>query len=340
MHAIDTLKGSGAGSDAARAGAADPPRTAQRGTAATIGTAELPPAIRIAGVRRSFRDEDGERLVALDEFDLTVASREVIAIIGPNGCGKSTLLRVVGGLLPVDAGVVEIEGRPVSGPDPSTGFVFQEPRLLPWRDTLSNVAYPLELVGEPRADRERRAHELLRLVGLDGFAFARPFQLSGGMRQRVAIARALALGPSVLLLDEPFSALDALTRERFDIELMKVWERTATTVLLVTHSIPEAVLLADRTIVLSLRPGRIVGEVPSPLGRPRSLRDLASRELAEAAARIRELLGLPGDPDPDPTVVLHQRPDHHHPHHPPTTDRDVPRVVEPAGPRLDDGDDR
>jgi ABC-type nitrate/sulfonate/bicarbonate transport system ATPase subunit len=331
MHAIDTLKSLGA-----RPGVAELPAPAGSPPAGATDTA---PAIRLAGVRRSFQDEDGERLVALDGLELTVAPREVIAIIGPNGCGKSTLLRVVGGLLAVDAGVVEIEGRPVSGPDVSTGFVFQEPRLLPWRDALSNVAYPLELVGRPRADRERRAHELLRLVGLGGFASARPFQLSGGMRQRVAIARALALGPSVLLLDEPFSALDALTRERFDIELMKVWERTSTTVLLVTHSIPEAVLLADRTIVLSRRPGRIVGEVQAPLGRPRSLRDLTSPELAEAAARIRELLGLPGDPDPDPEVVLHEHPDHHHPHHPPAIGRDSTRVADPVRPGPDDGED-
>jgi NitT/TauT family transport system ATP-binding protein len=268
------------------------------------GSAETSAAIQLSGVRRTFAAGDGERLVALDGIDLRVARREVVAIIGPNGSGKSTLLRVVGGLLAADAGRVEVEGRPVVGPDRAIGFVFQEPRLLPWRDALSTVAYPLELAGEARAPREARAHDLLRLVGLDGFASARPHQLSGGMRQRVAIARALALGPSVLLLDEPFSALDALTRERFDIELLRVWERTATTVLLVTHSIPEAVLLADRTIVLSHRPGRIVAEVPSPLGRPRRLEDLASPELTATAARIRELLGPLGDPDPDPAAIL------------------------------------
>jgi NitT/TauT family transport system ATP-binding protein len=266
-----------------------------------------PAAIHLVGVRRTFAGGDGETLVALDGIDLQVARREVVAIIGPNGSGKSTLLRVVGGLLAADAGSVEVEGRPVTGPDRAIGFVFQEPRLLPWRDALSNVAYPLELAGAARAPREARAHDLLRLVGLDGFASARPNRLSGGMRQRVAIARALALGPSVLLLDEPFSALDALTRERFDIELLRVWERTATTVLLVTHSIPEAVLLADRTIVLSHRPGRIVAEVPSPLGRPRRLEDLASPELAATAARIRMLLGPLGDPDPDPGAILRAR---------------------------------
>ena len=213
------------------------------------------PAIRLAGVRRTFEAPGGDTLVALDSLDLDVAPNEVVAFVGPNGSGKSTLLRVIGGLLAADVGTVEIDGRPVVGPDPAVGFVFQEPRLLPWRDVRSNVAYPLELAGTPRSEREPRANELLRLVGLDGFAQARPARLSGGMRQRVAIARALALGPSILLLDEPFSALDELTRERFDIELLELWQKTSTTVVLVTHSMTEAVFLADRVVVLSPRPG-------------------------------------------------------------------------------------
>jgi NitT/TauT family transport system ATP-binding protein len=248
------------------------------------------PAIRLAGVRRTFSAPDGGRLVALDAVDLAVAPREIVAIIGPNGCGKSTLLRIVGGLLAADAGAVEIDGRPVVGPDRAVGFVFQEPRLLPWRDVRSNVAYPLELAGVGREARETRADALLDLVGLVGFGAARPHRLSGGMRQRAAIARALALEPSVLLLDEPFSALDALTRERFDIELLDIWARTAATVVLVTHSIPEAVLLADRTIVLSRRPGRVVATVVSGLGRPRTLADLGDPMLTAAATRIRAAL--------------------------------------------------
>ncbi len=263
-----------------------------------------PPAIRLAGVRRTFTAADGTALVALDGLDLEVAPHEVVAVIGPNGSGKSTLLRIVGGLLAADAGTVEVEGRTVTGPDRAVGFVFQEPRLLPWRDALANVAYPLELAGTPRDEREVRALEMLRLVGLAGFAPARPHRLSGGMRQRVALARALALRPSVLLLDEPFSALDALTRERFDIELLGLWEKTATTVVLVTHSISEAVLVADRTVVLSARPGRVATIVPSGLPRPRRLDDLASPALAAAAATIRAALGRPGDPDPDPATVL------------------------------------
>ena len=265
-----------------------------------------PPAIRLAGVRRTFMAADGSTLVALDGFDLDVAAHEIVAIIGPNGSGKSTLLRVVGGLLSADTGTVEVEGRPVTGPDRAVGFVFQEPRLLPWRDALGNVAYPLELAGTPRAEREARGTEILRMVGLEGFAAARPHRLSGGMRQRVALARALALGPSILLLDEPFSALDALTRERFDIELLGRWEKTATTVVLVTHSIAEAVLLADRTIVLSPRPGRVAAIVRSPLARPRRLEDLDSPALAAAAAEVRAALGRSGDhagSDADPEPV-------------------------------------
>ncbi len=268
------------------------------------------PAIRLTGVRRTFAAPDRGRLVALDGIDLEVAPREIVAIIGPNGSGKSTLLRIVGGLLAADAGTVEIDGRPVVGPDRAVGFVFQEPRLLPWRDVRSNVAYPLELAGVERAAREARADALLGLVGLDGFAAARPHRLSGGMRQRAAIARALALEPSVLLLDEPFSALDALTRERFDIELLDIWARTAATVVLVTHSIPEAVLLADRTVVLSRRPGRVVATVTSGLGRPRTLADLGDPALTAAAARIRAALeddagsGAGGDPDADSATVV------------------------------------
>jgi NitT/TauT family transport system ATP-binding protein len=258
------------------------------------------PAIRLAGVRRTFEAPGGTSLVALDGVDLEVAPNEVVALIGPNGCGKSTLLRVIGGLLAADGGTVEVEGRTVAGADPAVGFVFQEPRLLPWRDVLSNVAYPLELAGTPRPEREARAHELLRLVGLGGFARVRPTRLSGGMRQRVAIARALALGPSILLLDEPFNALDELTRERFDIELLDLWQKTSTTVVLVTHSMTEAVFLADRVIVLSPRPGRVVTVVVSPLGRPRQLADLGSPATAEAAAMVRTALGDLRDLTADP----------------------------------------
>ena len=176
-------------------------------------------AIELQGISRSF-DIAGAPLHVLDALDLRVAEREIVAIVGPNGCGKSTLLRVISGLLPPDHGQVLAFDSTVAGPEPRIGLVFQEPRLLPWRDVLDNVAFPLELAGVPRGEREERARDALRLTGLESFAEAYPDQLSGGMAQRAALARALAPEPDVLLLDEPFSALDAMTRERLDDELL------------------------------------------------------------------------------------------------------------------------
>jgi ABC-type nitrate/sulfonate/bicarbonate transport system ATPase subunit len=260
------------------------------------------PAVEVRGVAVSFPGVDG-RLVALEGFDLRVEPREVVALIGPNGSGKSTLLRVIDGLLVPDAGRVLVGGRPVDGPDASVGFVFQEPRLLPWRDTLDNVAYPLELAGMAERPRRERAAELLHMVGLERAAHLRPHELSGGMRQRAAIARALALGPSVLLLDEPFSALDALTRERFNIELLKLWERTSTTIVVVTHSISEAVFLADRVVVLSPRPGHVIAEVASPLPWPRRIVDLDDAVVAETSREIRRHLGWSGEEGERPSEL-------------------------------------
>jgi NitT/TauT family transport system ATP-binding protein len=224
-----------------------------------------------------------------------VPAGTVLAVIGPNGSGKSTLLRLLGGLLRPGGGSVAIDDQEIAGPDPRIGFVFQEPRLLPWRDVLGNVAFPLEVSGRPPAERLARARRLLELVGLRAFARARPHELSGGMRQRVALARALALDPELLLLDEPFSALDALTRERFNVELLGLWARTKTTIVLVTHSIPEAVFLADRVVVLSPRPGRVVTDVPVDLPRPRRLGDLDAAGVSRAAQRIRAHLAEPVD---------------------------------------------
>jgi NitT/TauT family transport system ATP-binding protein len=226
----------------------------------------------------------------LGGIDLAVARGSVVALVGPNGCGKSTLLRVIAGLLPAAGGTVAVDGAAVRGPDPRVGLVFQEPRLLPWRTALDNVAFPLEVGGRPPADRRARARDLLRLVGLADWADARPGELSGGMRQRVAIARALALEPSVLLLDEPFSALDALTRERFNLELLRLWERIGATIVLVTHSIPEAVFLADRVVVLTPRPAVVEADIPIDLPRPRQLADLDAAVVTRTAAEIRTLL--------------------------------------------------
>jgi NitT/TauT family transport system ATP-binding protein len=224
---------------------------------------------------------------ALDGFRVAVERGEVVAIIGPNGCGKSTFLRVAAGLLAPQRGSVTLDDRPIDGPDARVGLVFQEPRLLPWRSVADNVAYPLELAGWPRERRDERLAALLELVGLSDSAGARPSQLSGGMRQRAAIARALALEPEVLLLDEPFSALDALTRERFNLELLELWDRTGSTIVIVTHSIPEAILLADRVVVMTPRPGRVAAIVPILAPRPRFLELLDGAIVSQAAAEIR-----------------------------------------------------
>ncbi len=241
--------------------------------------------IRVDDVSLTFRG--ARTTTALEHLSLEVGPREVVALIGPNGCGKSTLLRILAGLIAPDAGSVSIDGRRVTGPDPSIGLVFQEPRLLAWRSVDDNVRFPMELAGWPRDRQAARSAELLGLVGLGDVAGARPSTLSGGTRQRVAIARALALEPAALLLDEPFSALDALTRERFNAELLTLWQRTGTTIVLVTHSIPEAVFLADRVIVLSPRPGRVVADVRVELPRPRRLADLDTASAGRIAAEIR-----------------------------------------------------
>lgn len=250
------------------------------------------PAIALEGLGFAFEGPSG-RLPVLDGIDLAVAPGEVVSIVGPNGSGKSTLLRIVAGLLVPGRGTIRAAGRPIDGPDTAVALAFQEPRLLPWRSALDNVTYPLELAGIPEAARRERGRDLLRLVGVDEFAAARPHELSGGLRQRVAIARALARDPSILLLDEPFSALDALTRERFDVELLRLWQRTGTTIMVVTHDVREALFLADRVVVLTERPARIAGEVRSPLPRPRTIHDLDSAALASAAMEVRGLLGWP-----------------------------------------------
>jgi NitT/TauT family transport system ATP-binding protein len=230
--------------------------------------------------------------VALDGMSLEVSGGEIVALIGPNGCGKSTFLRVATGLLRPERGRVALDAVPITEPDSRIGLVFQEPRLLPWRSVADNVTYPLELDGWSRARRAARLGELLDLVGLGGSSGLRPAQLSGGMRQRAALARALALSPDVLLLDEPFSALDALTRERFNLELLRLHEQTGTTVVIVTHSIPEAILVADRVIVMTPRPGRVAGEVRIDAPRPRSLELLDQALVSQAATEIRAHLEL------------------------------------------------
>jgi NitT/TauT family transport system ATP-binding protein len=228
--------------------------------------------------------------VAVEAIDLDVEAGQIVSLIGPNGGGKSTLLRVIAGLLRPDRGQVLLDREPIRGPDPRIGLVFQEPRLLPWRSAARNVAYPMELAGWDQARRTSRVAELLATVGLSGASDRVPAALSGGMRQRAALARALALEPRVLLLDEPFSALDALTRERFNVELLGLWGRTRTTIVVVTHSIQEAVFLGDRVVVLSGRPGRVVADISVKLPRPRTLDQLDEAIVSATAREIRAYL--------------------------------------------------
>jgi NitT/TauT family transport system ATP-binding protein len=247
--------------------------------------------IELRDISVSFPAGRHDRLIALDGVNLAVEPGQIVALIGPNGSGKSTLLRVIAGLLAPDAGSAAIDGRPIDGPDARVGLVFQEPRLLPWRTTASNVAYPLELAGVAPPARAAKVHELLATVGLEAAAAQIPSQLSGGMRQRAALARTLALEPEVLLLDEPFSALDELTRERLNLELLAITTRTPTTVVVVTHSVQEAIFLADRVVVLSARPGRVVADLQVSLLRPRSLGDLDAAVVSSTARQIRTALG-------------------------------------------------
>jgi NitT/TauT family transport system ATP-binding protein len=213
----------------------------------------------------------GDGLRALEGVSFAVQPQEFVCVIGPSGCGKSTLLKVLAGLLTPTEGSVSFDGAPLTGPSDRISLVFQKANLMPWRSVLANVALPLELQDVNAIEIRRRAQELIDLVGLVGFEHALPHDLSGGMEQRVAIARALVTHAEVLLLDEPFGSLDALTRERMGTELLRIWEARKTTVVMVTHSIPEALLLADRVLVLSSRPGHIKLEVPVPLPRPRTL---------------------------------------------------------------------
>jgi NitT/TauT family transport system ATP-binding protein len=250
---------------------------------ATVGSDRL----ELVDLGVTFPRRREEPLEVLHRINLSVARGEIVALIGPNGCGKSTLLRVIAGLLAPTTGVALLDDRLIDGPDPRIGLVFQEPRLLPWRSVARNIAYPLELAGWSGPDRDARVAELLHRVGLQRSADVVPSQLSGGMRQRAALARALALEPEVLLLDEPFSALDALTRERFNRELLKLWGRLQTTILVVTHSIPEAIFLGDRVVVLSARPGRVVAEITVPLPRPRTLDQMDEAAVSATAREIR-----------------------------------------------------
>jgi NitT/TauT family transport system ATP-binding protein len=227
---------------------------------------------------------------ALRDVSLQVAAGEFVAIVGASGCGKSTLLRLVAGLLPPSVGRVLLDGEAVTAPRADTAMVFQAPTLLPWADVLRNVTFPLRLMRRAGPEAEQRARELLATAGLAGFERRLPRELSGGMQQRVAICRALLQSPRVLLMDEPFGALDALTREEMSLELLRIWSGSGMAVIFVTHSIPEAVLLADRVAVMTPRPGRIAEIVEVELPRPRGFAQEGSAAFQRAAGRIRKLI--------------------------------------------------
>jgi NitT/TauT family transport system ATP-binding protein len=210
-------------------------------------------------------------VLALDDVTLGLSRESFVCLVGPSGCGKSTMLRILAGLLTPTSGRALLDGQPITHAQRRIGIVFQKANLMPWRTVYGNLTLPLELAGLPSAERERRAESMLELTGLQGFADTYPAALSGGMAQRVAIGRALIHYPEVLLMDEPFGSLDALTREQMSEELLHIWAKHRKTVLMVTHSIPEAVLLADRVLVMSPRPGQLVADVAIPLPRPRSL---------------------------------------------------------------------
>ena len=249
------------------------------------------PIVEAVRVRKEFVAGRSTTL-ALDGIDLAISAGEFISLIGPSGCGKSTLLRLVADLITPSDGAIRVNGKSATQArrDRDYGMVFQAPILFDWRTIERNVRLPMEIVGTPRDEQERRSRELLSLVELADFAEHHPWQLSGGMQQRAAIARALALEPRLLLMDEPFGALDEMTRERMNDELLRVWAQTATTVLFVTHSIPEAVFLSSRVVVMSARPGRITNVVDVDLPRPRNVDTRELSRYFELITTVRELL--------------------------------------------------
>jgi len=226
---------------------------------------------------------------ALEDLNASLGEGEFLCVLGPSGCGKSTLLKVVAGLLKPSAGTVTLGGAPIAGPRRDVGIVFQQPTLLPWQSTLDNVLLPVRTLGLDLVEGREKARALLKLVGLEKFASHYPNELSGGMQQRVGIARGLIHDPALLLMDEPFAALDAMTREQMTMELQRIWMAAGKSVMFITHSIPEAVFLADRIVVLSARPGRTIREVNVDLPRPRTLATMAEKPFAEHCNALRAL---------------------------------------------------
>ena len=231
--------------------------------------------IRVRGLSKEFAtfDNGSGGVLALSNIDFEVRDNEFITVIGPSGCGKTTLLRIIAGLIPYDQGEVTIDGRPVTGPGPERAVVFQNFALMPWADVLTNVTFGLDIRGTPKDECHAKARELIKLVGLEGFEKRLPKELSGGMQQRVGLARALAVDPQILLMDEPFGELDEQTRRLLQEQLLRLWEQERKTVVFITHSMDEAVMLGDRVTLMTPRPGRVKEIIDVPLKRPR-LREL------------------------------------------------------------------
>jgi NitT/TauT family transport system ATP-binding protein len=249
------------------------------------------PVVSLSGVEKVFQTSEATT-TALSGIDLQIRAGEFVSLIGPSGCGKSTLLRIIGDLTAPTGGTVEVNGKPAARArrDRDYGMVFQAPVLFDWRSIQANVELPLEITGLSGAERRERAERMLDLVELGEFRRHHPWQLSGGMQQRAAIARALALEPRLLLMDEPFGALDEMTRERMNDELLRIWERTGTTIVFVTHSIPEAVFLSSRVVVMSARPGRITDLIEVDLPRPRTEVSRETERYFELVTAVRESL--------------------------------------------------
>jgi NitT/TauT family transport system ATP-binding protein len=253
---------------------------------ATGTVAAQRPLIRIEGVTKTYRSADGP-IESLKPLTFDIRDGEFMAIVGPSGCGKSTLLKLVAGLLPITAGEIRLDDKPVNGPPDNVGIVFQSPVLLAWRRVLDNIMLQIEMRRLSRAQYLPKAQALLEMTGLKDFAQKYPWELSGGMQQRAAICRALVHDPAVLLMDEPFGALDAMTREKMNLELQRIWYETRKTVMLITHSIPEAVFLADRVLVMTERPGSIAAIYDVDLPRPRSLAVMGDPEFVKLTQTIR-----------------------------------------------------
>ncbi|PCC25314.1 ABC transporter ATP-binding protein [Glutamicibacter sp. BW78] len=249
------------------------------------------PVVSIENLNVTFSSKRGQ-VTAVDGVNLDVAQGEFISIAGPSGCGKSTLLKVVAGLTKATSGSAQLRGKTVQGPRRDIGYVFQRAALLEWRNVRGNILLQGEMRGMDKAKAAKRADELIEMTGLRGFEKSLPHELSGGMQQRVSLCRALLHEPDVLLMDEPFGALDALTRERMNVELHRIWRETGTTVILVTHSVAEAVYLANRVVVMSARPGKILETLEVPLGADRDYAEsMEDPEFVRIAGRVRDLLG-------------------------------------------------